>query len=73
MSAPHPYDAHVPVPFGPRWYDVEAARDIEALVIVKRLVDHHLPSQRDLDVFTTLDSACRIAQDAYHAQQRAAA
>lgn len=73
MSASHPYDAHVPVPFGPRYYDVEFARDLEALVITKRLVDHHLPSQRDLDVFVALDSACRIAQDAFHAQQRAAA
>lgn len=72
MSQPHPYDAHVPVPFGPRYHDVEFARDVEAHVIVKRLVDHQLPSQRDLDIFVTLDNACRTAQDAYHAKRSAA-
>lgn len=73
MSETHPYDAHLPVPFGPLFYDVRDVRDVYALNIAHGVVQRWLPAPDLVRVFTLADEVCNSAQAAYHARQRAAA
>lgn len=64
---PHPYDAFLPVPFGPTFYAVSTERDHAARCLARSVLNG---KQHGIDTFSAafaaLDAACSHAQTSYH-------